>query len=304
MMRKEDFISENITVIIPVFNEEKYIIKCIESIIKAGIKKIIIEDANSQDKTIELIKNFNSNCNIRLFTNNYQKMPYDSLKFLITKVTTKWYYFIGADDTLNPNTFINSVSEIQNESTYFVPLMEFYSEVKGQSLGKYPSEDWFNGINSAKRRIDIIKTCLDFCTLDVSVLGVHKKSTITWVYKYLTLYSKEGINFWQVLTLLLENYPKTKVKTSDNVSMIKIFDQLHPSGDQHPNNKRRIRNNLLIKTIQSLRSCLNIVILGIRFRFSLSEFILLLTYARGGKVNNRKSCDAPIPLKKIIKTFK
>ena len=303
-MRTENFISENITVIIPVFNEEKYIIKCIDSIIKTGIKKIIIEDANSQDKTIELIKNYKSNISIKLFTNNYQKMPYDSLRFLISQVNTKWYYFIGADDTLDANTFTKAASFIQKEGTYFIPLMEFYSEIKQQSLGKFPSSEWFKRINSAKRRIDIIKTCLDFCTLDVSVLGVHKKSTISWVYKYLTLYSKEGINFWQVLTLLLENYPKTNVQTSDNVSMIKIFDQIHPSGDQHPNNKRKIRNNFLIKAIQSFRSCANIFILSIRFRFSLAETLLLLTYPRGNKVKNRKPCDAPIPIRKIIEIFK
>ena len=45
-----------ITVNIPTLNEEKNIIGCIQSIKKSGIKKIIVIDGGSTDKTIELIK--------------------------------------------------------------------------------------------------------------------------------------------------------------------------------------------------------------------------------------------------------
>ncbi len=45
-----------ITVNIPTLNEEKNIIDCIKSIKKSGIKKIIVIDGGSTDKTIKLIK--------------------------------------------------------------------------------------------------------------------------------------------------------------------------------------------------------------------------------------------------------
>ena len=86
--------------------------------------------------------------------------------------------------------------------------------------------------------------------------------------------------------------------------MIKIFDQIHPSGDQHPTNKRKIKNNFLVKIIQSIKSIINIFILKIRFNLTLRETILLLTYSRGRKVTNRAQCDAPLPLRKIIKSLR
>ena len=45
-----------ITVNIPTLNEEKNIIDCIKSVKKSGIKKIIVIDGGSTDKTIKLIK--------------------------------------------------------------------------------------------------------------------------------------------------------------------------------------------------------------------------------------------------------
>ena len=47
-----------VTVFIPVFNSEKYIIECIESITNQSYEnlEILIIDDGSQDKTIELIE--------------------------------------------------------------------------------------------------------------------------------------------------------------------------------------------------------------------------------------------------------
>lgn len=54
--------NNNLTIIIPCKNEEKYIGKCLKSISDQNIKdiRIIIADNNSTDKTIEIISQFNN----------------------------------------------------------------------------------------------------------------------------------------------------------------------------------------------------------------------------------------------------
>ncbi len=51
-----------VSVVIPVRNEEKYIVKCIESVIKQNFSKnameLILVDGLSEDKTVEIIKDF------------------------------------------------------------------------------------------------------------------------------------------------------------------------------------------------------------------------------------------------------
>ena len=45
-----------ITVNIPTLNEENNILNCINSIKKSGIKKIIVIDGGSTDKTLKIVK--------------------------------------------------------------------------------------------------------------------------------------------------------------------------------------------------------------------------------------------------------
>ena len=57
-----------ISIVVPVRNEEKYIINCLKSILSFKIPKdfdyeIMVVDGNSEDKTLELVKNFTSDIN-------------------------------------------------------------------------------------------------------------------------------------------------------------------------------------------------------------------------------------------------
>ena len=45
-----------ITVIIPILNEEKNISSCIKSVKRSGIKKIIVVDGGSSDKSIKIVR--------------------------------------------------------------------------------------------------------------------------------------------------------------------------------------------------------------------------------------------------------
>ena len=76
-----------------------------------------------------------------------------------------------------------------------MPLMNFWSEIEEKSLGIYPESDWLYQLNNIKSKTDLVKTCLDYGTLDVLVLAVSKRSTSLWAYENLKVTNKEGINF-------------------------------------------------------------------------------------------------------------
>lgn len=283
------------------FNEENYIIRCLKSIEKTGIKNVFIEDANSSDKTVQLIKDFKSDLEITLFTNNYRKPPYDSIYDLIKSVKTEWYYLIGADDILEPNAFMEFSFSFVNKTNYHIPLMNFWSEVKNKSLGIYPQKDWLLTLNSSKSKMDIVKACIDYGTLDVLVLSVSKKITSLWVYKELKVTCKEGILFWIILVSILQEKEKPLVSTTQNVSLIKTFDQITPSGNEHPLNDRVLKNGFLYLIKCTFNSLFNIFKVAIKFKLPIQTILVLLFYDRGRKVKVRPICKAPLSKNILIK---
>lgn len=78
-MAREDNIE--VSVVIPVYNEEKYIVRCIESLIKQDFPKDKVEfifvDGNSTDKTVEIIDSYAKKYpNIKLLHNPKKTVPY------------------------------------------------------------------------------------------------------------------------------------------------------------------------------------------------------------------------------------
>lgn len=96
-----------LSIIIPAFNAEKYIQKCIESILaplnaENDIEIIIVNDG-STDKTHEIINKCKDE-RIKLFNNTNHGVSY-SRNFGINKSTGELLMFVDADDTLEKNWY-------------------------------------------------------------------------------------------------------------------------------------------------------------------------------------------------------
>lgn len=70
----------NITIIIPVFNEEKYILNCLESVVKSDYLKekmeVFVIDGISTDKTLQIVKDFSLRYSfIKIFLNEDRIVP-------------------------------------------------------------------------------------------------------------------------------------------------------------------------------------------------------------------------------------
>ncbi len=88
-----------ISVIIPTYNSEKYIYKCISSVLSQTYKnyEVIIIDNNSTDITLKIINSFNTN-KIKIFNVNNEGNISISRNLGIKNSNGSWISFLDSDD--------------------------------------------------------------------------------------------------------------------------------------------------------------------------------------------------------------
>lgn len=99
-------INEKISVLIPMYNAEKYIKRCLNSVVKQTYKnlEIIIANDGSTDNSYNIAKEFASNDDrIKIYTKQNEKSLSKTRQFLIDKLDTRLFVFVDSDDKLNKN---------------------------------------------------------------------------------------------------------------------------------------------------------------------------------------------------------
>lgn len=94
----------DISVIVPIYNAEKYLNKCVDSLINQTKKELefILVNDGSTDKTEEIIKSYKDS-RIKYFKNKNQGIG-KTRNFGIEKATGKYIMFLDSDDYLKNNT--------------------------------------------------------------------------------------------------------------------------------------------------------------------------------------------------------
>jgi glycosyltransferase involved in cell wall biosynthesis len=104
------------SILIPAYNCEKYIQKCIDSLLNQTYKNIniIIANDGSNDNTksllSEYIKNFS---NIIVFDKENEKSISKTRNFLLTKIKSEYFTFFDADDYAEPEYIENLITNLQ-----------------------------------------------------------------------------------------------------------------------------------------------------------------------------------------------
>ncbi len=94
-----------IDVLIPVYNGEKYIAKCLDSLLSQTYKnlRIVIADDGSTDCTARIIKTYQEyNANIELYSKENEKSISKTRNFLLTKIKSPLFTFFDSDDYAEP----------------------------------------------------------------------------------------------------------------------------------------------------------------------------------------------------------
>lgn len=120
-----------VSVIIPVFNSEKYIARCLESIINQtykNIEVIIVED-HSLDGSLEICEKYsNMDSRIKLYVNN--KKGVSSARNLgISKATGEYITFVDSDDYIENKMYEEMVNYLESNNIDYI-VCGYYIERK------------------------------------------------------------------------------------------------------------------------------------------------------------------------------
>ena len=109
-----------ISIIVPCFNNEKYIKRCLDSLINQTLKDIdiIVVDDGSTDNSANIIKNFVDN-RIRYFLKKNEGIA-AVRNFGLSKVESKYFGFLDSDDYCDPETYETLVNEIKKKDNDLV----------------------------------------------------------------------------------------------------------------------------------------------------------------------------------------
>jgi len=115
----------DISIIIPAYNAEKYIEKCLDSIINQTKKEleIIVVNDGSTDNTESIVKNYKDK-RIKYFKNKNQGIG-KTRNFGIEKATGKYIMFIDSDDYIEKNECEELYCKAENNNLDIV-ICDFY----------------------------------------------------------------------------------------------------------------------------------------------------------------------------------
>ena len=106
-----------ISVIIPVYNAEKYLPKCLDSVVKqSGTFEIIAINDGSTDGSLEILQNYaKKHKNIKIINQENQGVASARNKGL-AEAQSKYITFIDSDDWLEPNAFKQMIEIIKKDT--------------------------------------------------------------------------------------------------------------------------------------------------------------------------------------------
>lgn len=112
--KKEIYMRELISVIIPAFNAEKTIKKCVESVLEQTYKEIevIVIDDGSIDSTFHIVKNI-PNERLRVFRTKNQGVS-SARNYGMKMARGKYIGFVDSDDYIKPQMYEKMVGAIDN----------------------------------------------------------------------------------------------------------------------------------------------------------------------------------------------
>ena len=100
-----------VTVCVTNYNHEKYIKRCIDSLLNQVYKNIIIEvyDDCSIDKSIDILKSYGDKINLTIYEKNRGVSElYSTLNHSIENCKSDFWYYIDGDDSVEPD-YINNL---------------------------------------------------------------------------------------------------------------------------------------------------------------------------------------------------
>lgn len=109
-----------LSIIVPVYNVEKYIKQCLESIVSQNVDKdyyeVIVVNDGTQDTSMDIVYNYTSKCNMRVLNQINQGLSVARNNGLSAS-SGRYVWFVDSDDWLLPNSIQTVLNEIDNSNS-------------------------------------------------------------------------------------------------------------------------------------------------------------------------------------------
>ena len=272
----------DISIIVPAYNAEKYIDKCIESLInqtKKEIEIIIINDG-STDKTEECVKKYKDK-RIKYYKNTNQGIG-KTRNFGIEKATGKYLMFVDSDDYIDKDACDKLFKRIEQDKSDVV-VCDYYKvknnvqeknkidDFKTTTLKEHP--ELINKINTAPwnkiyRRDLIIKEDIKFVEntkyedSPFVLKALDKANKISKLNEYLNYYIVHGnsettvrdervYDFFKIIEII-RVYFKDKEYMKDELDYYIISMLMNYNIQQRVQKDKRIAMNFIDKSFEYL----------------------------------------------------
>lgn len=119
----------DVSIIVPVYNSEKTIERCLNSLINQTYPnfEVICVDDGSQDKSLDILKEYEKKCDkIQAYSQEHIGVAF-ARNFAISKITGKYLMFLDSDDWYEPEMISEMVKTIEKENTDVV-VCDYYEE--------------------------------------------------------------------------------------------------------------------------------------------------------------------------------
>lgn len=143
-----DLDNKKVSVIVPIYNGEKYISRCIESILNQSYKKIelIIVDDNSNDASYEIIEKYlNTFTNIYYLKNDTCMGPAASRNRGLKHASSDYILFLDCDDWLDLNCIEKAINKFESNLDIDIVLWEIKTAYEYNRIS-YRYEYLYNNI--------------------------------------------------------------------------------------------------------------------------------------------------------------
>tara|TARA_B110000046_G_C13025697_1_gene413926 strand:+ start:3919 stop:4932 length:1014 start_codon:yes stop_codon:yes gene_type:complete len=116
----EFMIDKLVSIILPVYNVEKYIVKCIQSILRQSYSnfELLIVNDGTLDKSIEIAGQFKDS-RIKIFNKENGGLS-DARNYGLEKVSGEYIYFMDSDDWIEPELLTICIDAIESYNSDFI----------------------------------------------------------------------------------------------------------------------------------------------------------------------------------------
>lgn len=128
-----------VSVIIPLYNSEKYIVRCIESVINQSYNdlEIIIIDDNSNDKSSEIVKRYlNKYDNIKYIKNEVRLGASQCRNIGLLEAESQYVLFLDSDDWIDLNCLKKAVEKFDSNSQIDIVVWEIKTALHNMEICK------------------------------------------------------------------------------------------------------------------------------------------------------------------------